>query len=1034
MKKIYPAFTLLFFMSVTVFAATPFSLTRKIKDFDRADLEKPVDRKSKQPITKNHGYVEYDVQVPATGWYTFELGKRNATVRYEFYVDGQEVTSWSVRGESLKGKKFASLTNIFLTSGKHTLRLERMGFPNHFPFEWRLRASNLPEHLVRGRIVSKDVIRAGEKLVIEISGGGAMPLDYAVKIRKAREKIWQQVASVKFPAASKPLVKQFSIPCNDGGTFSIRLFHNGKMLPPSTLQAESFAVIDTKPELGKSEQLKTRLIHSIDCVKLQIDGKPLKKDVSFWEAGGSSRVATSSAGTYRESAPSGLLPKAKDVKLRKWGSVTGMAYAFTVPQLQKPYLAEVVFPDDDRRTVVAGIIGDSSRRTSAHGYHHGNSHAGYETGDWYALSNKMKNLRIFFYPANRDLRMQLVSFGDGLRAAAAKINIYEVVGGFPAGPPSRPDGRQLINWFEEMYRWRKYFRTTLMWNNGYEKDYVGLKRWLEFARYLGYTGVSPTELIYGGIAWRSKQYNFFYDNHYNASRIDVLLCEKYNMKYIPQFHVRHPHSWFETRKMGYPANAIYDRFGNPGGGMAYRPRYNPLHPATQKYYLGLIKELCDLVGDSPAFGGFSFRVSVWYNNSWHAFPGLNWGYGDWMISEFEKDTGIKVPGTGKRRFIKRFRFLCGNPANRKKWLDWRNKRMLEFYKKIRDLVRSYQPDATVYLDGEMYSKTNTLDRRKSFAKNEREGMLEVGIDVDQLKKIPGITYLPRYRFNRAKSYSRATDQEYMLSLLEPDHIALGKSASGRVFKISNGYFEPHSAVPVTKLGLTKSKKYSFFASAQAAGRNMLEKLAIPLAEQDISLFIEGGAQYMFLQDDICREWLTAYKQLPALPFERSKTMSDPVALWSRTCDDGFYFYLVNRENYPVKCFVTFKNCKELTKLASKDIIKLNDGRLQITLQPFGLQSYKAVDRTKIVETDAVIPADKLKLLESQIAFCDKLAKTLNNLPESERNAFLIRLNKSKKSFALKHYWRARVELMYPEMITVFEKTGKFPQGQFHRKN
>ncbi len=1025
-------------LTVTTAGATPFMITKKVMDFDRADLERPVDRKSGKPITKNHGYVEFDVTVPATGWYSFELGKVNATLRYEFFVDGEEITSWSIRGENFRNKNFSPLANIFLTAGKHTLRLQRMGFPNNFPLEWRLKADNSPEFSVRGRIISKDVVRVGERLILEISGGGSKAVSYNVKIRQAREKNWRNVGVVQFPATSRPLIKQISFPCKQQGAFSIRLFHGNKMLPASALQAESFAVVSTKLNPDEPKELKTKLIHSIDCVKLQIDGKPLQKGTTFWEAGGPSRITTSPAGTYRESAPSQLLPKAKDVKLRKWGFVTGTAYAFTVPQLQKPYLAEVVFPDDDRRTVVAGIIGDSARRTSPHGYHHGNSHAGYETGDWYSLSNKMKTLRIFFYPANRDLRLQLVSFGKGLRAAAAKINIYEVIDGFPAGPPSRADGRQLINWFEEMYRWRKYFRTTLMWDNGYEKDFVGLSRWLEFARYLGYTGVSPTELIYGGISYRSNCYNFFYDNLYNAPRINVLLCEKYKMKYIPQFHVRHPHIWFEKRKMGYPANAIYDRLGNPGGGMAYRPRYNPLHPATQKYYLSLIKELCDLVGDSPAFGGFSFRVSVWYNNSWHAFPSLNWGYGDWIISEFEKDTGIKVPGAGKQRFITRFRFLAGNPKNREKWLAWRAGRMLEFYKKIRDLVRSYQPNATVYLDGEMFSKTNTLDRRRSFAKNDKDGMLEVGIDIDRLKAIPGITYVSRYRFNRAKSYSRTTDQSYLLPLFEPEHIKLGSSADGRVFKISNGYFEPHSAVPVTKLGLTKSKKYSFFASAQASGHNMLEKLAVPLAEQDTSMFIEGGAQYMFLQDDICRDWLTAYKQLPALPFKR--IISDPVALWQRTCPDGFYFYLVNRENYPIDCVISLKNCKELTCLASQHKERPVNGKLKLTLQPFGLQSFRAPVGAAVAGTVITIPPEKLQRLKTQIAFCEKLAARLKTgdlktqVTEPEKQEFLTRLSNSKKAFALKHYWRARIELMYPGMVTVFEKTGKFPDGQFHRKD
>ncbi len=1037
-RRIIPVLLLLSTLSA---AAAPFKLTRAVKSFDRSDTSNPIDKKSRKPITRNVGWLEYDVTVPESGWYTYSIDLRNSWLRYEFFVDGTQVTSWAIRSETRKGKKIIPLVNIFLSKGKHVLRLQRMGFPGAFPTRWALTASSTPETSIQGRLISHDVIRAGDNLILQLSGGGSEETRYTVMTRKAGQNDWVKVASVDFPATSFPIVKQVSIPCHEEGTFSIRLFHNDKKLPPSVMQMDSFAVVDTRESVAEARALKTRLVHTIDCVNQKLDGTPLVKGVNFWEAKGPSRVRKTTAGTYRESAPSKVLQNAPDIKQKKWGVISGIGYGFTLNELQKPYLLEVTFPDDDRRTVTVGLVADSARSTSAHGYHHSNSHGGYETGDWYPLTMKMKTLRMFFYPCERDLRVQLMSFGSGLRAAVSKIKIYQVIDGFPAGPPSRPDGRQLINWFEEMYRWRKYFKSSLLNDNGYEKEYVGLSRWLRFARYHGYTAVNPTELIYGGLSYRSKLYNFFYDNHYNAPRINALMCEKYGLKYIPQFHVRHPHSWFETRVMtkmtNHPDNAIYHRTGQKGAGGSYHPRYNPLHPTTQKYYLSLIKELCDQVGDSPSFAGFSFRLSTWYNNSWHAFPSLNWGYGDWMIGEFEKDTGIKVPGTGDSRFQTRFDFLAKNPANREKWLAWRAKRMTELFVKIRDLIRQYQPAANVYLDGGVDKKSYTLDRNLSFASNEKEGLREVGIDLDLLRGTAGVIYVPGHGFSRAKSYSRYTDQTYLRSLFNRDHIALG-SNSARAFKISNLYFEAHGAAPVRELGLTKSKKYSHFSSAQAVGRNTLEKLALPLAEQDTSFFIEGGAQYMFLQDDWCREWLAAYKQLPALPFRRSETMSDPVALWSRTCADGFYFYLVNREAYPVKCEIDLKGCKTLTYLASQQTKKMANGKLLLTLPPFDLQSFRADIGTVITGTKVEIPKNKLELLKSQINFCDKLAERIKSgdlqqaLPETDKQAFFTRLANSKKALAAKHYWRARIELMYPEMVKVFENTGKFPSGQYHR--
>ena len=89
-------------------------------------------------------------------------------------------------------------------------------------------------------------------------------------------------------------------------------------------------------------------------------------------------------------------------------------------------------------------------------------------------------------------------------------------------------------------------------------------------------------------------------------------------------------------------------------------------------------------------------------------------------------------------------------------------------------------------------------------------------------------------------------------------------------------------------------------------------------------------------------------------------------------------------------------------------------------------------------TKAIIPAEKLSLLKSQIAYCEKLVARLKDgdlkaaVPEGDKKAFFDHLEKSEVAFAKQHYWRARIELMYPEMVAVFENTGKFPEGQYHR--
>ena len=653
---------------------------------------------------------------------------------------------------------------------------------------------------------------------------------------------------------------------------------------------------------------------------------------------------------------------------------------------------------------------------------------------------------MFFYADHPELRMTIVSWGGGLRAAAAKIRIYKVIDGFPAGPPSRPDGRVFGNWFEEMGRWKRLFRTDLMVDNGYEKEYVGIDRWLRFARYHGYSMVSPTEMIYGAMTYRSKVYRFFYDSYYNAPRITVLKCEKYGLKYMPQMHPRHPHTWFETREMSkispHPDMYLYFRDGTQALGGSYHPRYNPLHPNTQRYLLSLIKDLCDQVGDSPAFAGLSLRYSGWNNHTWFNLSSLNWGYGDWMIAEFEKDTGIKVPGgSGKNRFAERFKFLAKNPENREIWLQWRCKRITTLLVKIRDLLRSYQPDARLDILTSLGTSmaATTLDKRQTFATNAIEGRRETGLDVNMLKNYAGISLTPGHGFGRPKSYSRYTDQTYMSTLGDAMNFSIGRGDTNS-FMVGNLYFEGHRASPVRMLGLNKCKKTGHFAAAQAAGRNSLEKLSLPLAQQDTTWLIQGGARYMFPDDLQTRDWLTNYKQLPALPFKRSKTMTDPVALWSRDCDDGFYFYLVSMVNYPVSCKLKLKNAKQLTALNGNRPVKLDGDHLQLTLKPYELLAFKAASAAGIAATECGIPPAELTKLENQMAFVGKLAAQLaspagkNMLKSEERNNFAAIWKEVQVEFKQHHYWRTRFLLASPAMIVAYNKTTGYPPGMFMRAN
>ena len=71
--------------------------------------------------------------------------------------------------------------------------------------------------------------------------------------------------------------------------------------------------------------------------------------------------------------------------------------------------------------------------------------------------------------------------------------------------------------------------------------------------------------------------------------------------------------------------------------------FNPVYPAVQDWVADVIGELADRYKDSPAFKGVALRLMAWQFASWQTFPSIHYGYEDYTVQLFEKETGIKVP-------------------------------------------------------------------------------------------------------------------------------------------------------------------------------------------------------------------------------------------------------------------------------------------------------------------------------------------------------------------------------------------------------
>jgi hypothetical protein len=985
------------------------------------------------------GWAEFDFTVPATGWYELYCEGGGPDAQKTYFVDGQRVFFGPADPDDMESipKEIYKVINLPLTAGKHTLRIRRVEWSGVLPAAWELRAAcGNPAACLTAKVVGYNVVRAGETVTLQVTGGDpAQATTYDLVATNSFTQKSQPAVRVTFPASAQFLTKTVVIPCPEEGVFNLRAQVNGKALRAGDLGFRKFAVVDVKHAPAAPANPHQTLIHDIDCVAQTDNGQPIVTGTGFWEANGATRVTTSAAGTYRESSDN-LGDNAPDyVNIGGIGKMlSAFSYATDVPDLQVPYLLEVTYPDDDRRTANIGILENDQRPGRMYPYSDPGS--GYETGDWYPLSNQMLTQKVIFWARAKEIRVALISPNPGIRAAAARIRVYRMDDGLTAAPAIRPDGRRFGSWFEEMNRWLLHFGDPPL--PEMEADFVCLQRWIQVCRRSGYNYIDPTEVIYQGAIYDSQELEGYWPRTYDVPRLEALLCEKYGMKYVPELAVDQGNVWFKSRvvdKLTANPDEIrtYNWAGRNSGDSLMAPTYNPLHPAIQAKYLRIVGELVDKVGDSPAFGGVSLRLMAWCWGGWDGLTSLNWGYEDWTMQEYTKETGIQVPGSGPNRYKTRFDFLT-SAAQRPRWMAWRCAKMLDYYRRLRDRVQQQHPDAVLYLPYHPGPAGGLDNLFGPVTDNPKDQLREAGVDLDLLASEPGISVIPHGAYGRRFS-SPTTDQIVFDPELDPANKALGFGRE-RAFGFFDTYFELHTAMPVDKLGLPMFQPTAFGAAADAGGRNALEKMAVVLADQDSSTIQDGGWGWIWGQAEYMAPWVSEYNQLPRLPFTPVAEARDPVAVWYRDCPDGFYFYAVNREQYAIKTTVTLAQ--------AGTIVALRDGQpwpgatVALDLQPYELRCFRAARGAKLVSAVTDVPAEQINLVQDRLAFCQDLAGQIttgprrNDLTDAERSAFLANLATGWAAYREGHYWRARTVLSMEPMIVVFSKLAAYPPGQLHR--
>lgn len=1028
-------------MAVPLLAGpTEESAARLTGDFWKADqtqfFETPESPKY-GPENPPWGFIlDWNIVVPKEGWHELYL-RGGWGVELDVFLDGKALWRYTQAGKDDK------VGNIYLTAGKHVLRVARVGrvaFPKRRFDRFELvPVIDKPNASISAAKTDVDVMRVGEKFKFTMTAGGTgKPATYTLSRTNLdrRDEPAVEVANVSFAATSAPVTKTVLIDCPEEGAFALSAKTGDLPLSDAEFKIGQYAVVDVnhiKPASGK-----TTLIARIDCVEQTINGKPIAPE-DFIEGNGPTRVMRDSVGAYREShdcsPPQAVVPKSA-VELPQCFS--GFTYRIPLPQEQVPYLIEVDFPDNTRRSVmvIANWIDDKTGEWVAKSSSRAKS---FETGGRYALTHQMQTHQVINWPEAKTLMLSVMTQEPGTRAAASAIRVSRFEGDLlPAVKLDTRGRRDFYHWYEEMANWSLIVGTTGLPMEQIVADMKGMDRWLRFVQYHGGTGVQGMGIGYVLMFWRSEVLTGLLPERYDRCRLLTLLCEKYGMKHMleifnDQWNLAglNVPSALENPQDAQPTHAK----GGLGNAVA-KCDVNALHTGVQDLYVELARELNRKLGDSPAFTGLTTRADHWLFRGDFTLPSLYFGYNDWTIRQFESDTKIKVPGDASdpERFTRRFEFLTA-PAMRERWIQWRCDRLLAYHKRFQEALAGGRKDIVFGISG-IFATDPLFDVPEGLYQRAREA----GVDLEARKNVPGLIYFPGAAYGSTTN-SLAFQKGYD-GFLDRVNVGAGQGMN-RAFAAGMHYIEHSTQWPYKQLGMKLSEKQPIpylVGTTLGAGRNSLEKYAVVLAEQDTNIMRDGGNTDIFAARSVYKPWFDTYQKLPAIPFEPVRDSLDQIAVWhgavttSGPVEKGQYFYVVNRTPQNVALEITLSHAKQVTDLSTDRPIALSaESKLPLTLAAFELRAFRGDESMTIESVLEKVPAERIRIARQRLAFAEDIRRELESSPFSpvtpkEKEEFYAGLDAAWRAMAQNQTWRTVVELSRPHMYKVCYALARVPDG------
>ena len=441
-------------------------------------------------------------------------------------------------------------------------------------------------------------------------------------------------------------------------------------------------------EYGFDSALRCRLVDTIDCTKTDHD---FSDDYGL---GGRSRVLDINGKRYRVTSARRRL--------------SYFFYTLSVRDTGEPHVLVAETPNDVERYTTIRVYPQET-----------NPGCGIYTGREYPCDGQSVLHTFLFYPQRQQFRLSVsrlpveVDRRPESGAAVSRIWVFQVLDPIAASacrvvPPARGPQRRL-----GMYLTAPSYIYSLYGfpSNTESGRRASVHSFVDYMKFCGMNLLEFNAIDGGDIAGRA-----YYDSEvYKPARHDVFrdllpVTEREDIQVVPIVTSLACPSWRRTvdkEHQPYPGwselSYQWDKDGRTRTSFFAMWLPDPLRPEVQELLFRCLREICERAKAYRCVPAIGFRVNgkigLCYAGSRRDRNGQDTGYSPWNIAEFEKDTSIDVPDVKPTPYA----WLRENAWEQ--WIDWRCRRMRDFWLRARKLVQGYRPDWKLMVSCDLPSET-----------------------------------------------------------------------------------------------------------------------------------------------------------------------------------------------------------------------------------------------------------------------------------------------------------------------------------------